>query len=50
MKIKIISACNIPGLGLAQTGQILEAKKGYKKKFQSLVKSGIAIEIKEDKK
>lgn len=49
MKIKIISACNIPGLGLAQTGQILEAKKGYKKKFQSLVKSGIAIEIKEGK-
>lgn len=49
MKIKIISACNIPGLGLAQTGQILKAKKGEKKRFQSLVKSGIAVEIKEDK-
>lgn len=50
MKIKIISACNIPGLGLAQTGQILESKKGEKKRFQSLVRNGIAVEIKEDKK
>lgn len=50
MKVKIMSACTVPGVGLLQTGQVIEVKKNDKKIFTSLVNAGIALEIKEPKK